>query len=184
MIGGVQMTVEMTRSWWMLGKASSSQSPIASKRLFGSTLSVDCQSVFHLRTSFSRDLENEMSFSQHAFYFIIKLWPDKFENFPKRGGVATPSTLPLDPPLHGHRSKSTSFSDTGGSGRRKPEFSGLIRSGNHEFFESPSQGSPWDDPKYVCVPRLLKGTPFPFPFKRLPRRLLKGRQSGKCCYQI
>ena len=27
-----------------------------------------------------------MSFSQHTFYFIIKLWPDKFENFPKRGG--------------------------------------------------------------------------------------------------
>ena len=103
MIGGVQMTVEMTRSWWMLGKASSSQSPIASKRLFGSTLSVDCQSVFHLRTSFSRDLGNEMSFSQHAFYFIIKLWPDKFENFPKRGGGgggATPPTLPLDPPLN------------------------------------------------------------------------------------
>ena len=81
------MTVEMTRRWWMLGKASSSQSPIASIRLFGSTLSVDCQSVFHLRTSFPRDLGNEMSFSQYmyAFYFIIQLWPDKLKNFPKWG---------------------------------------------------------------------------------------------------
>ena len=46
------------------------------KRLFRSFLSVDCQSVFHLRTSFPRDLGNGLSFSQNSmpqFYFIIKL---------------------------------------------------------------------------------------------------------------
>ena len=69
-IGRVQ---EMTRRRWMLGKASSSQSPIANKKLFGSSLSVDCQSVFHLCTSFPSDLGNEMSFSQYAFYCIIQL---------------------------------------------------------------------------------------------------------------
>ena len=47
----------MTRRRWMFGKASSSQAPSASKR-FGSSLSVDCQSVFHLRISFPRDLGN------------------------------------------------------------------------------------------------------------------------------
>ena len=165
MIGGVQMTVEMTRSWWMLGKASSSQSPIASKRLFGSTLSVDCQSVFHLRTSFSRDLGNEMSFSQHAFYFIIKLWPDKFENFPKRGGGGgrgcNPTTHPQEPPRPRHRSKSTSFSDTGGSGRRKPEFSGLIRSGNHEFFKALAKEVHETTRNTSASPGYWKALPFP-----------------------
>ena len=56
----------------VLGKASSSKSPIASKRSFGSSLSVDCQTVFHLRTSFPRDLGNEMFFSHYDFYFIIQ----------------------------------------------------------------------------------------------------------------
>ena len=32
----------------------------------GSSLSVDCQSVFHLRSSFSRDLRNVMSFSHNS----------------------------------------------------------------------------------------------------------------------
>ena len=44
----------MTRRRWMFGKVSSSQAPRASKRLFGSSLSVDCQSVFHQLTSFPR----------------------------------------------------------------------------------------------------------------------------------
>ena len=56
----------MTRERWMFGKASSSQTPSANKRLVGSSLFVDCQSVFHLRTSFPRDLRNEMSFSQNS----------------------------------------------------------------------------------------------------------------------
>ena len=47
----------------MFEKASSSQAPSASKRLFGSYLFDNCQSVFHLRTSFPRDLGNGMSFS-------------------------------------------------------------------------------------------------------------------------
>ena len=101
-------------------------------------------------------LGNELCSSQYASYFVIQLWPDKFENFSK-GGLQPPQPSPLDPLLHGHRSKSTSFSDKAGSGRRKPELSGLIRSEKHDFFLSPSQGSPWDDPKYVSVPRLLKG---------------------------
>ena len=46
-IGRVQA---MTRGRYMFGKASSSQTPSANKRSFGSSLSVDCQSVFHLRT--------------------------------------------------------------------------------------------------------------------------------------
>ena len=51
----------------MFGKASSSQTPSANKRLFGSSLSADCQlSVFHLRTSFPRDLRNEMSSFQNS----------------------------------------------------------------------------------------------------------------------
>ena len=40
----------------MFGKAPSSS---ANKRLFGSSLSVDCQSVFHLLTSFPRISEME-----------------------------------------------------------------------------------------------------------------------------
>ena len=44
----------MTRRRWMFGKVSSSQAPHASKRSFGSSLSVDCQSVFHQLTSFPR----------------------------------------------------------------------------------------------------------------------------------
>ena len=60
-IGRVQAT---TRRRWMFGKASSSQTPSANKRLFGSSPSVHCQSVFHLRTSFPRDLGHRMSFSQ------------------------------------------------------------------------------------------------------------------------
>ena len=65
----------MTTRRWMFGKASSSQAPSSSKRSFGSSLSVDCQSVFHLLTSFPRDLGNGMSVlpEQHAFYFIIQL---------------------------------------------------------------------------------------------------------------
>ena len=31
-----------------------------------------------------------MSFSQYAFYFIIQLLPDRFENFPKGGGGLQP----------------------------------------------------------------------------------------------
>ena len=50
----------------MFGKASSSQAPSANKRLFGSSLSVDCQSVFHLSTSFPGDLGNRLSFSQKS----------------------------------------------------------------------------------------------------------------------
>ena len=50
----------------MFGKASSSQTQSANKRLFGSSLSVDCQSVFHLRTKFPRDLIKEMSFAQNS----------------------------------------------------------------------------------------------------------------------
>ena len=53
----------------MFGKASSSQAPSASKRLFGSSIFVACQSVFHIRTSFPRDLGNGMSFSQYSIPF-------------------------------------------------------------------------------------------------------------------
>ena len=63
----------LTRRRWMLEKSSSSKSPIASKRLFGSFSSVDCQSAFHLRTSFPFLWGNEMSFSHYAFFFIIQL---------------------------------------------------------------------------------------------------------------
>ena len=56
----------MSRRWWMFGKVSSSQAPHASKRSFGSSLSVDCQSVFYLLTSFPRDLGSRMSFSQNS----------------------------------------------------------------------------------------------------------------------
>ena len=59
----------MTRRRWIFGNASSLQAPSASKRLFGSSLSVDCQSVFHLLTSFPRDLGNGMSFSQNSMPF-------------------------------------------------------------------------------------------------------------------
>ena len=62
-IGWVQA---MTRRRQMFGKASSLQTPSANKRLFGSFLSVDCHSVFHLPTSFPRDLRNGMSFSQNS----------------------------------------------------------------------------------------------------------------------
>ena len=60
-IGRVQAT---TRRRWMFGKASSSQTPSANKRLSGSSLSVGCQSVCHLSTSFPRDLGNGLSFSK------------------------------------------------------------------------------------------------------------------------
>ena len=46
---------------WLDGDGCSSH-----KRLFGSSQSVDCQSVFHLHTSFPRDLGNGMSFSQKS----------------------------------------------------------------------------------------------------------------------
>ena len=52
----------------MFGKAPSSS---ANKRLFGSSLSVDCQSVFHLRTSFPRDFRNGMFFSQNSAPFTL-----------------------------------------------------------------------------------------------------------------
>jgi len=37
-----------------------------------------------------------MSFSQYAFYFIIQLLPDKFENFPQggEGGLQLPQPSP------------------------------------------------------------------------------------------
>ena len=54
------------RRRWMFGKASSSQSPNANERLFGSFLSVGCQSVCHLSTSRPRDLGNGLSFSQNS----------------------------------------------------------------------------------------------------------------------
>ena len=59
----------------MFEKASSSQTPSANMRLFGSSLSVDCQSVFLLRTSFPSGFEKWNVFfpEQHAFYFIIQL---------------------------------------------------------------------------------------------------------------
>ena len=63
----------LIRRRWMLEKSSSSKSPIASKRLFGSFSSVDCLSAFHLRTSFPFFWGNEMSFSHYAFFFIIQL---------------------------------------------------------------------------------------------------------------
>ena len=46
---------------WLDGDGCSSH-----KRLFGSSQSVDCQSVFHLHTLFPRDLGNGMSFSQKS----------------------------------------------------------------------------------------------------------------------
>ena len=52
----------------MFGKAPSSS---ANKRLFGTSLSDDCQSVFHLRTSFPRDFRNGMSFSQYSAPFTL-----------------------------------------------------------------------------------------------------------------
>ena len=48
----IGMVQAMTRRRWMFWKASSSQAPI------GSSLSVDCQSVCHLLTSFPRNLGN------------------------------------------------------------------------------------------------------------------------------
>ena len=50
----------------MFGKATSSHTVSANKRLFRSSLSADCQSVFHLHTSFTRDLRKGMSFSQNS----------------------------------------------------------------------------------------------------------------------
>ena len=71
--GGENRTLlNWSRSWFfssvktMFGKASSSQAPSANKRLFGSSLSVGCQSVRHLSTSFPRDLGNGLSFSQNS----------------------------------------------------------------------------------------------------------------------
>ena len=59
----------------MFGKASSSQTPRTNIRLFRSSLSVDCQSVFHLCTSFPSGFEKWNVFlpEQHASYFIIQL---------------------------------------------------------------------------------------------------------------
>ena len=57
---------EMTRKRWMFGKVSSSQAPSANKNLFGISLSVDCQSICYLSTSFPRDLGNGLSFSQNS----------------------------------------------------------------------------------------------------------------------
>ena len=51
---------------WPDGDRCSSQATSASKRLFGSSQSVDCQSVFHHHTSFPWDLGNGMSFSQKS----------------------------------------------------------------------------------------------------------------------
>ena len=62
----IRMVQAVTGRRWIFGKAFSSEAPSASKRLFGSSLSVDCQSVFHLRTSFPWDLGNGMSFSQNC----------------------------------------------------------------------------------------------------------------------
>ena len=74
----------VTRRRWMFGKASSSQAPSVSKRSFGSSLSVDCQSVFYLLSSWSfpRDLGNGKSVlrEQHAFYFIIHVQCLKYYN--------------------------------------------------------------------------------------------------------
>ena len=53
----------------MFEKASSSQTLSANKGLFGSSLSVDCQSVFHLHTSFPRNLRKGVSFSQNGMPF-------------------------------------------------------------------------------------------------------------------
>ena len=55
----IRMVQAVTGRRWIFGKAFSSEAPSASKRLFGSSLSVDCQSVFHLRTSFPWDLGME-----------------------------------------------------------------------------------------------------------------------------
>ena len=52
----------------MFGNVHSSS---ANKRLFGSFLSVDCHSVFHLRTSFPRDFRNGMSFPQNSAPFTL-----------------------------------------------------------------------------------------------------------------
>ena len=45
---------------------SSSQAPRVNKTLFGTSPSADCQNVFHLSTSFPRDLGNGLSFSQNS----------------------------------------------------------------------------------------------------------------------
>ena len=52
----------------MFGKAPSFS---ANKSLFGSSLPVDCQSVFHLRTSFPSDLRNGTSFSKNSARFTL-----------------------------------------------------------------------------------------------------------------
>ena len=57
-----------TKRRQMFGKAPSSS---ANKRLFRTYLSVVCQSVFHLRTSFPRDFRNGMSFSQYRAPFTL-----------------------------------------------------------------------------------------------------------------
>ena len=63
----------MTRRRWMFGKASSLQSPSASKKLFGSSLSVDFQSGFHLLISKGFGKWNAFLPEQHTFYFITQL---------------------------------------------------------------------------------------------------------------
>ena len=78
----------------MLGKAFSSKSPIASKRLFGSSLSVDCQSVLHLRTSFPRDLENQMSFSHYAVSTPSFSCNERISKTSQRGGGGWPPPHP------------------------------------------------------------------------------------------
>ena len=62
-IGRVQA---MARRRWIFWKAFSSQAPSTNTKLFGSSLSIDSQSVFHLSTSFPRDLGNGLSFSQNS----------------------------------------------------------------------------------------------------------------------
>ena len=48
----IGMVQAVTRRRWMFGKASSSPAPSVSERLFGSSLSVDRQSVFYLRLTY------------------------------------------------------------------------------------------------------------------------------------
>ena len=76
----------------MFEKASSSQAPSANKRLFGSSLSIDCHSVFPLSTSFSRDLGNGLSFSQKSMPSTSSSCCALF--------TIIPPPPPLDPPLY------------------------------------------------------------------------------------
>ena len=74
----IGMVQAVTRRRWMFGKASSSPAPSVSERLFGSSLSVDRQSVFYLRLTYviSKGFGTWNVFmlpEQHALYFIIQL---------------------------------------------------------------------------------------------------------------